>query len=178
MRITEVEAYLGPGEDPGSHAHRGITPRSASMFGPPGTLYAYLSYGMHVCANVVCSPAGTASAVLLRAGEVVAGVELARHRRPSCAADRDLARGPGRLAAALGIRLDDDRAALAVPDAAIRLEAPRGTRRPDIASGPRTGVAGPAGGPAYPWRFWVPGDPTVSPFRAHRPRGAAAGPVG
>src|SRR5690606_16906565 len=93
VRLTEVEAYLGEA-DPGSHAFRGLTPRTRTMFGEPGHLYVYFSYGMHVCANVVCSPEGTASAVLLRAGEVVDGLELARERRPTAKSDADLARGP------------------------------------------------------------------------------------
>ena len=101
MRLTEVEAYDGP-DDPGSHAFRGRTPRNAVMFGPPGFLYVYFTYGMHYCCNVVCGPEGTPSAVLLRAGEVVAGVETARGRRPR-STDRDLARGPARLCQALDI---------------------------------------------------------------------------
>ncbi|MET1017322.1 DNA-3-methyladenine glycosylase [Orlajensenia leifsoniae] len=163
VRLTEVEAYRGTGEDPGSHAHRGMTPRTTVMFGEPGHLYAYFTYGMHTCVNIVCSPAGSASALLLRAGEIVDGVELARRRRPSAASDRDLARGPARLASALGIPLAENGAdlfsdpfALRGPDAA-----------PDVARGPRVGVSGAGGGAAYPWRFWIPGDPTVSVYRRH-----------
>jgi DNA-3-methyladenine glycosylase len=85
LRITEVEAYLGGGVDPGSHAFRGQTRRNSSMFGPPGRLYAYFTYGMHVCANVVCSPDGEASAVLIRGGEIVEGIADARFRRTSAA---------------------------------------------------------------------------------------------
>ncbi len=77
VRITEVESYIGDGVDPGSHAFRGPTKRNAVMYGPPGHLYTYFTYGMHVCANVVCSPEGVATAVLLRGGEIVAGLELA-----------------------------------------------------------------------------------------------------
>jgi DNA-3-methyladenine glycosylase len=101
VRLTEVEAYHGA-MDPGSHAYRGRTPRNAVMFGDPGHLYVYFTYGMHYCMNLVCAPAGTASAVLLRAGEVVRGAELATSRRLGAGA-RDLARGPARLAVALGV---------------------------------------------------------------------------
>ena len=107
VRITEVEAYMGPGEslhpDPGSHTFRGPTARNAPMFGPAGHLYVYFTYGMHYCANVVCGPAGTASAVLLRAGEVVEGQRLAAVRRPTSKSPFDLASGPARLATSLGI---------------------------------------------------------------------------
>lgn len=168
VRLTEVEAYRGVGEDPGSHAFRGRRARNATMFGPPGRLYAYFTYGMHTCANVVCGPEGTSAGVLLRAGEIVEGIDLARSRRGAAVRDRDLARGPARLAVALGVPLSDDGApldaapyALALPDATLALPA----------SGPRVGVSGPGGsGELFPWRFWVPGDPTVSPYRAHVPR--------
>ncbi|MEO7148116.1 MAG: DNA-3-methyladenine glycosylase, partial [Terrimesophilobacter sp.] len=106
LRITEVEAYRGS-VDPGSHAFRGKTNRNAVMFGEPGHLYTYFTYGMHTCANVVCGPEGQASGCLLRAGEIVEGIDLARARRPLAKADRDLARGPARLTVAAGITLAD-----------------------------------------------------------------------
>jgi DNA-3-methyladenine glycosylase len=165
VRITEVEAYLGE-QDPGSHAFRGQTRRNAVMYGEPGHLYTYFTYGMHVCANVVCSPAGTATAVLLRGGEVVEGLDLARLRRHTSKSDADLARGPARLVVALGITLDDGGADLAA--APFSLELPR--HPSDYATGPRTGVSGDGGTDAYPWRFWIPGDPTVSPYKASVPR--------
>lgn len=166
VRLTEVEAYLGE-LDPGSHAFRGQTRRNAVMFGPAGHLYTYFTYGMHVCANVVCSPEGTASAVLLRAGEVVDGIDTARERRTTSKSDRDLARGPARLCVALGITLADDGADLATGP--IRLEP---ARHPAglVATGPRTGVSGAGGTEDYPWRFWIPGDPSVSPYKASVPR--------
>lgn len=162
VRITEVEAYLGE-SDPGSHAFRGMTKRTATMFGPPGHVYAYFSYGMHVCANVVCSPEGEASAVLLRGGEIVAGLPDARVRRSTARNDRDLARGPARLTKALGIALSDDRADLNA--APFRLELAE--EAVPFLTGPRTGVGGDGGGAAFPWRFWMPGEASVSPYRPH-----------
>lgn len=165
VRLTEVEAYLGE-SDPGSHAFRGPTPRTRVMFGAPGHLYTYFSYGMHVCANIVCSAEGEASAVLLRAGEVIEGVEIARSRRVASRSDADLARGPARLCVALGITLADGGADLA--HSRVRLTPP------DLPSasqhGVRTGVSGEGGGSAFPWRFWIAGDPSVSPYRAHAAR--------
>lgn len=164
LRLTEVEAYGGQGADPASHAYRGPTPRSAIMFGPAGRLYVYFTYGMHWCANVVTGPEGEASAVLLRAGEVVDGLETARARRPG-AADRDLCRGPARLAKALAI----DGPALGVdvlaPDSPVRLEpaSSPGT----VLAGPRVGLSA---GEQTPWRFWLEGEPTVSPYRARKVR--------
>lgn len=165
LRITEVEAYLGSA-DPGSHAFRGQTRRNSTMFGDPGHLYTYFTYGMHVCANVVCSPAGTASGVLLRAGEIIEGAQLARSRRRTSKTDADLARGPARLAAAMGITLDDDGTDLA--SGGIHLVLPEEPSA--FVQGARTGVSGPGGTIDYPWRFWIEGDQTVSPYRAHIPR--------
>lgn len=135
------------------------------MYGPPGHVYAYFSYGMHVCANVVCSPEGEASAVLVRGGEIVAGLMEARLRRPTAENDRDLARGPARLTKALGIALSDDGADLNT--APFDLELPE--RPASFLAGPRTGVGGDGGGVAFPWRFWMPGEASVSPYRRHPP---------
>lgn len=157
VRLTEVEAYAGAA-DPGSHAYRGRTDRNAVMFGPAGHLYCYFTYGMHVCANVVCGPEGTASAVLLRAGEVVDGIELARARRVG-ASDRDLARGPARLCRTLGLRLADNGADL--EDGPVRLW-PATTPPKPVTSGPRVGLRG---APERLWRFWIEGHPTVSAYR-------------
>ncbi|MEV4581088.1 DNA-3-methyladenine glycosylase [Nonomuraea jabiensis] len=247
VRLTEVEAYGGPGEDPAAHTYRGKTPRNAVMFGPPGHLYVYFTYGMHFCANLVCLPEGFGSAVLLRAGEVVAGIDEARARRMSTGTgrtstgtgpattgagsassrasgdgpassgngssaagpprgrvipDRDLARGPARLAVALGLLREHngldaiagasfiaeiadiadvadaaDRRLTGVPHgAAVMLEG-RPAEAASIRSGPRTGIST---AKDTPWRFWIDGDPTVSPYRAHVPRrrNAAATSVG
>lgn len=162
IRITEVEAYHGS-EDPGSHAFRGKTNRNAVMFGEPGHLYTYFTYGMHTCANVVCGPVGQASGCLLRAGEIVEGIALARARRATSRTDRDLARGPARLTVAAGITLADGGADLAA--SRIRLTLDGGVA--EVAMGPRTGVSGPGGSADFPWRFWIPGDRTVSPYKAH-----------
>ncbi|MGV8876196.1 MAG: DNA-3-methyladenine glycosylase [Rhodoglobus sp.] len=160
VRLTEVEAYLGD-LDPGSHAFRGQSPRNSVMFGPPGHLYTYFTYGMHTCANVVCMPEGTASGVLLRAGEVIEGGELAALRRPTSRRAVDLARGPARLTVALDIRLDD--AGSNLQSGRVRLELPRS--RAAFSAGPRTGVSGAGGSHDYLWRFWIPGEPSVSPYR-------------
>lgn len=169
VRITEVEAYGGVGEDPGSHAFRGRTARNATMFGPPGLLYVYFTYGMHWCCNVVTGPEGQAGAVLLRAGEVIEGVELARERRTSAKSDRDLARGPARLTKALGLDGGADGADLfAGRDIRLRL-APRPIA-PAVVSA-RTGVAG--AGAHTPWRFALD-DPSVSPYRPAQRRGVPA----
>ena len=168
IRLTEVEAYRGE-EDPGSHAFRGRTARNASMFEAGGCIYVYFTYGMHHCLNIVTGPAGLSRAVLLRGGEVVDGIELARARRPAARVDRDLARGPARLCAALGLDRSDDGTLLGGPGSRISLTLPEAQRAPDaerIRRGPRTGVAGPGGdGEAFPWRFWLDGEPTVSPYR-------------
>ncbi|MEZ7897557.1 MAG: DNA-3-methyladenine glycosylase [Flaviflexus sp.] len=191
IRIVEVEAYRGE-QDPGSHAYRGKTDRNATMFGPAGHLYVYFSYGMHWAANVVCWPEGMAGGVLLRAGEVVDGTELARSRRVAAKSDRDLARGPARLAQALGIdggyngvpiiqpqktTIDVSRS-LQEYDRTQDLESPSlrsvalkpVTLTPsavseDYVAGPRVGVSGVGGGVEYSWRYWIPGDRHVSAYR-------------
>jgi len=172
VRLTEVEAYHGAA-DPGSHAYRGRTPRNAVMFGDPGHLYVYFTYGMHYCMNVVCAPGGTASAVLLRAGEVVRGAELATSRRLG-AAPRDLARGPARLAVALGVGRTDNGRDVCARDASLRLRTGSPVPVSSVRSGPRVGVAA---GADTPWRFWIADEPTVSAYRAHVPkrRGDARG---
>lgn len=169
LRITEVEAYAGEA-DPGSHAYRGRTQRNASMFGPPGHAYVYFIYGMWFSLNLVCGPERHASGVLLRAGEILVGGEQVWNRRPKARNDGELARGPARLATALDVDrtlngtdlcTDDELAPLRV----LTGEEPAGD---SIRSGPRTGVGGE--GAAHPWRYWIDGDPTVSPYRPHQPR--------
>jgi DNA-3-methyladenine glycosylase len=172
VRITEVEAYAGIGQDPGSHAHRRRTERNAAMFGPQGHAYVYFTYGMHWCLNVVAHPMGEAGAVLIRAGAVVAGLETARSRRSAARTDRDLARGPARLATALGVTGSVDGIDLLDRDSPLRLDLTvGGAARSAIDSGPRTGVGG--DGAPTPWRFWLSGDPSVSPHRPARPLAGA-----
>ena len=161
VRLTEVEAYQGA-LDPGSHAYRGLTPRNSIMFGAPGFVYVYFTYGMHFCMNLVCEGAGTAAAVLLRAGEVVEGVELASRRRSS--PPRDLARGPARLAVALGVGRPEYGLDACDPASALRVRHASKRRRGPVLSGPRVGLSA---GAQTPWRFWLDGEPTVSAYRAH-----------
>jgi len=174
VRLTEVEAYRGR-DDSASHSFRGPTPRTAVMFGPGGHLYTYFVYGMHWCANIVAGPDGNASAVLLRAGEVVDGIDLASSRRPTARAERFLARGPAGLATVLGLDGADSGADLCLPDSTIRLHAGSPTPDTAIRTGPRVGVATAAD---LQLRFWIADDPTVSAFRAWTPRRRSAGAPG
>ncbi|MFL6072020.1 MAG: DNA-3-methyladenine glycosylase [Mycobacteriales bacterium] len=160
LRLVEVEAYAGPA-DPGSHAYRGRTARNAVMFGPPGHLYVYFTYGMHWCANVVCGPPGAASAVLLRAGAVVDGLDVARSRRPGIA-DRDLARGPARLAKTLCLTGEDNGVDVLDPAGPLVLSLADPVPAGQVATGPRVGLRLAA---EVPWRFWIAGDPAVSAYR-------------
>jgi len=167
VRLVEVEAYEGT-DDPASHAYRGERPRNRVMFGPAGHLYVYRHMGLHHCANLVVGTEGTASAVLLRAAEVVDGADVAWRRRLAsgvCRHERDLARGPARLAVVLGLTREHDGLAVGTGgDGLVTIEAaPSGTA---IATGPRVGIAG--AGPeaaSWPWRFWVAGDRHVSATR-------------
>lgn len=189
-RLVEVEAYRGDGGDPASHSHGGETPRNRSMFGPPGRLYVYQSYGIHRCVNLVCEPRGRGAAVLLRALEPLEGVETQcalrgvappgaeagpRGRRT---ARRDIASGPGRLAQALGLDLEHDGAsALGAP---VRVMSRPPGHRVVVCRGPRVGIRRAAD---LPYRFTLAGSPWVSPYRPGRPgrsapprRGSAAAP--
>jgi DNA-3-methyladenine glycosylase len=185
-KITEVEAYRGE-SDPASHAFRGQTARNAVMFGEPGHAYVYFTYGMHFCVNLVCQPPGEAAAVLLRAGRVVKGTDLASVRRMAdggagvpgrgarAPAERDLARGPARLCQALGIGRAQNGADVCDPAGRLRVLAPAGyagTPAATVRSGPRVGVRL---GADADWRFWVDGDPTVSAYRPHVPKRRSAG---
>ncbi|WP_250007668.1 DNA-3-methyladenine glycosylase [Actinoplanes sp. M2I2] len=169
VRLTEVEAYSGLGEDPASHAHRGRTGRNAVMFGPAGFLYVYQIYGMHFCANIVCGEEGRAAAVLLRAGEVVEGLPYARERRPASRGDTDLAAGPAKLMQVLA--LDRGANGTSVVDGTGPLTVSPGSGpKVAVAAGPRVGVTA---AHDVAWRFWIEGDPTVSAYRRHTPRSRA-----
>ncbi len=157
-RIVEVEAYAGA-EDPGSHAYRGRTERTATMFGPPGHLYVYFTYGMHWCANAVCGEEGTPSAVLIRALAPVSGLERMRAVRPAARRDRDLCSGPAKLCQALGITGDDDGCCVVTGDRGI-LIADDGTPPPLApAQSRRIGLSA---GVELPWRWVVPGEANLS----------------
>jgi DNA-3-methyladenine glycosylase len=157
-RIVEVEAYAGS-TDPASHAYRGLTPRTAVMFGPPGHLYVYFTYGMHWCANVVCGVDGVASAVLIRAVAPTAGLDEIRLARPAARRDRDLTNGPGKLCQALGITGADNGTDLLSSKSPVRL-IDDGTPPPKWPlAGPRIGISA---AKDLPWRFWVADDEYVS----------------
>lgn len=164
LRLVEVEAYLGDGSDPASHAHRGPTARNRAMFGPPGHLYAYRSYGVHVCVNVVCGPVGHGAAVLLRAGEPLGGEAHMRALRglDAAASRRRIASGPGRLAVALGLGLAHDGQSLL--RGSLKLLPPASDApRPRIEAGPRVGLTKATD---LPYRFFDAASDCVSPFRA------------
>jgi DNA-3-methyladenine glycosylase len=161
VRVTEVEAYRG-GDDPASHCYRGRTPRNEVMFGPAGHLYVYFVYGMHFCANVVSLTDGVPGAVLLRAGEVVAGLDVARSRRLAARSDAELAKGPARLTSVLGLERGHNGVDLTDPSSPVRLVAGDPVPSSMICAGPRVGVAVAID---VPWRFWVDGSPAVSVYR-------------
>lgn len=180
IRLTEVEAY-GGADDPGSHAFRGRTPRNGPMFAEPGRLYVYRHLGLHHCLNVVTGPAGVPSAVLLRAGEVVEGTELARERRARAGvvdSDRQIARGPARLAVALGLDLDANGVDVTERGGAVVVHRLEGYVSPAHATGPRVGVGGEGADRArFPWRLWLSGERTVSAYRpAYRSPASVSSP--
>ncbi|WP_326788620.1 DNA-3-methyladenine glycosylase [Streptomyces sp. NBC_00151] len=160
ITITETEAYSGAA-DPASHAYRGRTPRNAVMFGPAGHLYVYRSHGLHWCANVVTGADGIASAVLIRAGRVIEGEDLARERRGDKVESARLARGPGNFCQALGITAEHNGTDL-LTDAPVALSEGEPVPAALVRAGPRVGVSR-----AHDWqhRFYLAGDPTVSAYR-------------
>ncbi|MFW7414775.1 DNA-3-methyladenine glycosylase [Demequina sp. SO4-18] len=170
VEITEVEAYAGA-QDPASHSHRGPTARNQVMFGEAGHLYVYFSYGMHWCANIVTGAAGEGCGVLLRAGRVVEGHDLARERRGPKVTDRSLARGPACLAQSLGIDMSLS-ASDVLAGSPLALETGPAIDPAAIAAGPRVGVRLAAD---VPWRFWIARDPTVSAYK-RSPRAAPPPP--
>lgn len=159
-RIVEVEAYCGS-DDPGSHAFRGLTRRNATMFGPPGHLYVYFTYGMHWCANAVCGQEGEGVAVLLRAAEPLTGLEEMRARRPRAKVDRDLCRGPARLCQALGLAGPNDGTDLIEGPVTIEDDGTPPPQAPTITT--RVGLSA---GAELEWRWCVPDSPFVSAHRA------------
>jgi DNA-3-methyladenine glycosylase len=161
VRLTEVEAYRG-GDDPASHCYRGRTSRNEVMFGPAGHLYIYFVYGMHFCANVVALTDGVPGAVLLRAGEVVSGMDIAMRRRPGARSPAELAKGPARLTGVLGLDRQHNGVDLTEPDSPVRLLAGDPAAAHEIRVGPRVGVAVAMD---VPWRFWLDGSRSVSTYR-------------
>ena len=173
VRITEVEAYDGD-TDEASHTFRGPTPRNQVMFGPPGRLYVYFSYGMHFAANVSCCPVGHGAGVLLRSGQVIDGAVEAQARRGERVVERDLARGPGRLTQALGINAEHNGAEVisgTEVDGPPIMITPAEVDVGAISCGPRVGISRSVD---LPWRFWISDDPYVSVFRPGKPRRPSA----
>jgi DNA-3-methyladenine glycosylase len=161
VRLVEVEAYRGE-DDPASHCYRGRTPRNTVMWGPAGHLYVYFVYGMHFCANIVGSHEGVAGAVLLRAGEVVSGLDVVRGRRPNARGTGELAKGPAILTSVLRVDRAQNGVDLTDPASPVRLRVGERVAPEDIRTGPRVGVAMAM---ETPWRFWVAGSQAVSTYR-------------
>jgi DNA-3-methyladenine glycosylase len=157
-RIVETEAYCGP-LDAAAHSYRGQTPRNAVMFGPPGLLYVYFTYGMHYCCNAVCGEVGEGVAVLLRAAEPLAGLERMRAARPAARRDRELCSGPARLCQAFGIDRRQDGADLVTRDHGLTVVDDGVPPPADPVIGPRVGIRHAA---QEPWRWYVRGNPHVS----------------
>lgn len=166
IRLAEVEAYRGL-DDPASHCYRGRTPRNEVMWGPPGHLYVYFVYGMHFCANIVGLTDGEPGAVLLRAGEVLTGRELARRRRPTARGGGAVAKGPAVLTSLLGLDRAHNGTDLTDPDSPVRLLDVPPVPEDAVRVGPRVGVAA---AKDVPWRFWIDGSPAVSTYRRHARR--------
>jgi len=174
LRLTELEAYRGS-DDAASHAFRGRTPRNAVMFGPAGVAYVYFIFGMHWCLNIVCGGEGDACAVLVRAGAVVEGEDLARDRRGWTGPAHELARGPGRLAVALAVDFRANGTSMLDGNGPLTLTAPADpVDRSLVRAGPRVGVAAAA---EREWRFWLAGEKSVSAYRRHVPRIRPARPA-
>ncbi|MEO9220186.1 MAG: DNA-3-methyladenine glycosylase [Mycobacteriaceae bacterium] len=170
LRITEVEAYMGEA-DPGSHAYRGPNKRNQAMYGPPGRMYVYWHMGLHHCVNIVSAPEGVAQGVLVRAGQVIDGLDTAMARRNAagvCRREVDLARGPARLTVALALGLGDNHVPVCDPDGAATISGPGEVR--NVLSGPRVGIGGDgADAQQFGWRYWLAGEPTVSAFKPAPP---------
>jgi DNA-3-methyladenine glycosylase len=164
VRLVEVEAYRGA-DDPAAHSFRGRTARNAVMFGPAGHLYVYFVYGMHFCANVTCLTDGEPGAVLLRAGEVVSDLSVAFARRPTARRPADLARGPARLAALLGLDRRHNGLDVTDPSSPVRVVVAAPVDPALVRRGARVGVAA---AHERPWRFWLAGSSAVSPYRPGR----------
>ncbi len=157
-RIVEVEAYAGD-QDPAAHSFKGMTARTATMFGEAGHLYVYFTYGMHWGANAVCGEVGQGWGVLLRALAPLAGLDRIRAARPAIRRDRELASGPGRLSQAMGITGALDGADLVTDDRGIRIVSDGTAPCSDPIIGPRIGISR---AQEFPWRWHVPGDANVS----------------
>ncbi len=162
VRLVETEAYRGP-QDPGSHGFRGMTARTRTMFGPPGHLYVYFTYGMHWCVNIVCAAPGVCEAVLLRAGEPRDGIDVMRQNRGGISNHRLLASGPARLAQAMGISKSHDGSTLLRGGSFFCAEdgATAALREGEVSQTPRIGL-GKGRGDDIPWRYVVPGHPHAS----------------